>query len=46
MMDIVEFEFIGRRQYLKEKSWTRGTNCTSIDTAMIGKIKKGRENFF
>ncbi|MFA5859281.1 MAG: hypothetical protein WC955_09455 [Elusimicrobiota bacterium] len=32
----VEFEFIGEKNYLKEKSWTPGANCTSIDAVMIG----------
>lgn len=42
----IEFEFIGERQYLKEKSWTRGANCTSVDAAMIGKNSKGEKKFF
>ena len=32
----VEFEFIGSRQYLKERTFTRGANCTSVDAAMLG----------
>ena len=42
----VEFEFIGFKQYLEEKSWTRGANCTSIDAVMIGKNTKGKKIFF
>jgi len=42
----VEFEFIGERQYLKEKSWKRGANCTSIDAVMIGRNKAGKKIFF
>jgi len=32
----VEFEFIGEKQYLKERAFKRGANCTSIDAVMIG----------
>ncbi|NLV45866.1 MAG: hypothetical protein GXY07_15360, partial [Candidatus Hydrogenedentes bacterium] len=32
----VEFEYIGTCQYLKEKAFTRGANCTSIDAVMLG----------
>ena len=32
----VEFEYIGKKQHLKEKSFTRGANCTSIDAVMLG----------
>jgi hypothetical protein len=42
----VEFEFIGDKQYLKEKSWQRGANCTSIDAAMIGLNSKGTRKIF
>ena len=42
----VEFEFIGAKQYLKEKSWQRGANCTSIDAVMIGKNRAGGKKFF
>ncbi len=42
----VEFEFIGCKQYLKEKSWTRGVNCTSVDAVMIGKNHIGKKIFF
>ena len=42
----VEFEFIGCKQYLEEKSWTRGTNCTSIDAVMVGKNSIGEKVFF
>jgi hypothetical protein len=42
----VEFEFIGCKNYLGEKSWERGANCTSVDTVMIGKNKSGKRTFF
>ena len=42
----VEFEFIGTKQYLKEKSWMRGTNCTSVDAVMIGENRVGKRIFF
>jgi hypothetical protein len=42
----VEFEFIGCRNYLREKSWERGANCTSVDAVMIGKNKSGKKTFF
>ena len=42
----VEFEFIGTKQYLKEKSWTKGANCTSVDAVMIGKNSTGKRKFF
>lgn len=42
----VEFEFIGERQHLKEPSFTRGANCTSIDAAMIGRRKDGSRHIF
>lgn len=32
----VDFEYIGSRQYLKEPAFTRGSNCTSVDAAMLG----------
>lgn len=32
----VEFEYIGTRQYLKERAFTRGANCTSVDAVMLG----------
>lgn len=32
----IEFEYIGEKQYLKEKTFTRGANCTSIDAVMLG----------
>lgn len=37
----VEFEAIGKNNYLHEKSHTRGANCTSIDAIMIGKKNNG-----
>jgi hypothetical protein len=36
----VEFEYIGQAQYLREKSFTRGANCTSIDALMIGRTSR------
>jgi len=42
----VEFEFIGKKQYLKEKSFQRGANCTSIDAVMIGLKKDGSRKMF
>jgi hypothetical protein len=39
----VEFEAIGRENYLGEKSHTRGANCTSVDAIMVG-AKKGGAN--
>ena len=42
----VEFEFIGEKQYLKEKSWTKGANCTSIDAVMIGQNSVGKKKLF
>jgi hypothetical protein len=42
----VEFEFIGTRPYLKERAFTRGANCTSIDAFMIGRTKAGKRRAF
>jgi Restriction Endonuclease associating with ARP len=43
----VEFEFVGQRQYLSEKSFKRGMNCTSVDAFMIGRTASGdRRAFF
>ena len=42
----VEFEFIGERQYLQEKSFSRGANCTSFDAFMIGRTKNGERRAF
>jgi len=42
----VEFEFIGCKNYLGEKSWKRGANCTSIDAVMMGKNNEGQRIFF
>ena len=42
----VEFEFIGTRQYLVERAFSRGANCTSIDAFMIGRTEHdGRRAF-
>jgi len=37
----VEFEVIGSRNYLNERSHTRGANATSVDAVMIGEKKPG-----
>jgi hypothetical protein len=42
----VEFEFIGERQYLKERSFTRGAHCTSVDAVMIGRHRDGVRRMF
>lgn len=42
----VEFEYIGLKQYIKEKSFTRGANCTSIDAVMIGQRQKAIKVLF
>ena len=42
----VEFEFIGEKQYLKERAFSRGVNCTSVDAAMIGKNDKNEKVLF
>jgi hypothetical protein len=42
----VEFEYIGKKQYLKEKSFTRGANCTSIDAVMLGVTSNGKRILF
>lgn len=38
----VEFEVIGKTNYLNEKSHTRGVNSTSVDAVMVGKKNNGR----
>jgi len=42
----VEFEFIGASQYLAERSFMRGANCTSIDAFMIGRTEHGGRRAF
>ena len=42
----VEFEFIGEKQYLKERGFIRGANCTSVDAVMIGKLKNGEKRIY
>ena len=37
----VEFEVIGKHNYLNERSHTRGANATSVDAAMVGRKKSG-----
>ena len=41
-----EFEAIGKKNYLNEKSHTRGANCTSVDALMVGKKKDGNNLLF
>ena len=38
----VEFEFIGKENYLGESSFTRGANTTSIDAMMLGRKANGK----
>lgn len=38
----VEFEVVGRENYLGEKSHNRGANATSIDAVMVGKKADGK----
>lgn len=42
----VEFEFIGDKQYMKERVWSRGVNCTSVDAVMIGESGVGKKIMF
>jgi hypothetical protein len=42
----VAFEFIGERPYLKERSFTRGAHCTSVDAAMMGRTAAGTRRAF
>ena len=42
----VEFEFIGASQYLAERAFSRGANCTSIDAFMIGRTEHGDRRAF
>jgi hypothetical protein len=42
----VEFEFIGERRYLKERGFTRGAHCTSVDAAMLGRTRTGERRMF
>ena len=42
----VEFEFNGAHQYLKEREFTRGRNCTSLDAFMIGRTPRGERRAF
>ena len=37
----VEFEAIGKENYLGERSHTRGANATSVDAIMVGRKKEG-----
>jgi hypothetical protein len=42
----VEFEYIGKKQYMKEKAFTRGANCTSLDAVMLGITSKAKKIMF
>ncbi|MBI5894923.1 MAG: hypothetical protein HZB24_02555 [Desulfobacterales bacterium] len=42
----VAFEYIGTRPYLKEKAFTRGANCTSIDAVMLGSTADNQRVLF
>lgn len=42
----VEFEYIGTKQYLNEKAFTRGANCTSVDAVMLGAGCEGGRTLF
>ena len=40
------FEFIGSKQYLQERAFTRGANCTSVDAFMVGRTADGERRAF
>lgn len=42
----VDFEVIGAKNYLGEKSHTRGANSTSVDAMMLGEMNDGRRKLF
>jgi len=42
----VEFEVIGNRNHLNERSHTRGANATSVDAVMVGEKKPGSNILF
>jgi hypothetical protein len=42
----VDFEVIGEKNYLGEKSHSRGANSTSIDAAMLGQLKDGSKKIY
>lgn len=42
----VEFEFIGERQYLRERGFSRGAHCTSVDAFMIGRTAHDERRAF
>jgi hypothetical protein len=42
----VEFEYIGKTRYMKEKTFTRGANCTSLDAVMVGITSKAKRIMF
>ena len=42
----VAFEFIGSRQHLAERGFTRGAHCTSVDAAMVGRTAAGERRLF
>jgi hypothetical protein len=42
----VEFEYIGEKQYLEGRAFTRGANCTSVDAVMLGATSGGDRILF
>ncbi|MEI6851269.1 MAG: hypothetical protein WCL06_00445 [Bacteroidota bacterium] len=42
----VDFEVIGRKNYLKEKLHTRGANSTSVDAVMLAEMNNGLKKLF
>jgi hypothetical protein len=42
----VEFEFVGTKQHLKERGFSRGSHCTSVDAAMVGRTTYGELRLF
>lgn len=42
----VEFEVVGKHNYLKEKSHGRGANATSVDAVMVGRKQSGANVLF
>lgn len=42
----VEFEYIGKRRYMRERGFTRGAHCTSLDAVMIGSTLAGIRTMF
>jgi len=42
----VDFEVIGKENYLKEKSHSRGANSTSVDAVMLAEMQEGTRKLF